>query len=100
VTAYLGSTQVGSNTAQSDPGLTYPVGTLTFGAAQGFENVVVHWLLPPSPAENYAPVFLGDDVRVTTLAAAVPEPTSLTLLALAVALTIAGARLRRRLARA
>jgi hypothetical protein len=81
VKAYAGATLIGSNTAQGDPGLTYPVGTLTFSTAQGFDNVILHWLLPPSPPENFSPVFLADNMIVTPAAAStVPEPSSIVLL--------------------
>ena len=65
----------------------------------GFDSVVVQYDAPPPTGGDFTPVFIVDNMLVTT-AAAVPEPASLTLLGLAAVGMIAGARLRRRLARA
>jgi hypothetical protein len=73
ITAYLGSTLVGTNTATADPPGTWPTATLAFSSSQPFDRVVVHYDAPPPTGGDYGPVFMVDDVAVSPI----PEPASL-----------------------
>ncbi len=68
ITGYRGGTQVATSTAQAPQPGTYPTGTLTLAAAQGFDSVVIHYDAPPSPCD-YGPIFLADNMTVTPQAA-------------------------------
>ena len=72
VTAYSGGVVVGTNTATANPG-TWPTATLAFSSAQPFDNVVVHYDAPPPTGGDYGPIFMVDNVSVTT----VPEPSAI-----------------------
>ena len=67
VTAYLGTTQVGTNTATiANPnGMSYPVGTLSGSFLQGFDNVVVHWDKKGPTCQDYGPNMFFDNMVVT-----------------------------------
>ena len=65
ITAYLGSTYVGTNTFTNPTPGTWPVGTLSFHSAQPFDNVVVHYDAPPITGGDYGPIFMVDNVLVT-----------------------------------
>lgn len=65
VTAYLGTTLVGTTTIAGPPDMTYPSGTLFIADTNGFDNVVVHWEAPGLGCQNYGPIFLADNVTVT-----------------------------------
>ena len=69
LTAYLGSSLVGTSTATADPPGTWPTATLAFSSLQPFDNVVVHYDSPPPTGGDYGPIFIVDNVAVTT-----PEP--------------------------
>jgi hypothetical protein len=71
VTAYLDSTLVGTNTVVPPASGIWPSAALTFASAQPFNNVVIHWALPPPTGGDYGPIFVADNVIVT---AAVPGP--------------------------
>jgi hypothetical protein len=73
MTAYLGATLVGTNTATADPPGTWPTATLAFSSAQPFDRVVVHYDAPPPTGGDYGPIFMVDDVAVSPI----PEPASL-----------------------
>ena len=68
VTAYMGSTLVGTNTTTADPPGTWPTGTLTFSSTLGFDNVVVHYDSPPPTGGDWGPIFMADNMIVTTAA--------------------------------
>ncbi len=79
ITAYLGTSAVGTNTTTiATPG-TWPTGTLSFSSAEPFDYVVIHYDKPPPTGGDYGPIFMADNLAVTP----VPEPGSLVLLALA-----------------
>jgi hypothetical protein len=96
VTAYMNSTKVETSTQTALPPFTYPSATLSISAGQGFNNVVVHYDSPPPTGGDYTPIFMADNMQVTTLAPAVPEPMSLTLLGMGTLGVMAIAKLRRR----
>jgi hypothetical protein len=67
VTAYMGGTYVGTNTATADPPGTWPTGTLSFSSAQVFNSVVVHYDAPPA-CGDWGPIFMADNMNVTAAA--------------------------------
>ena len=71
VTAYKGTSLVGTSTMTADPPGTWPSATLAFSSLVPFDNVVVHYDTPPS-GENWGPIFMADNMLVTP----VPEPSS------------------------
>jgi hypothetical protein len=73
LTAYSGLTLVGTTTTTAPAG-NWPSGTLSLSLApeQSLNNVVMHWDSIPPGAENFNPVFMADNLIMTT----VPEPVS------------------------
>lgn len=65
VTAYLDGVYVGTNTATAAHPGTWPTGTLSCTFAQGFDSVVVHYAQRPPTCEDWGPIFLADNMRVT-----------------------------------
>ena len=65
MTAYLGTTYVGTNTYQIPHGGTWPSGTLSFNSTQPFDNVVIHYDAPPPTGGDYGPIFMADNLVVT-----------------------------------
>lgn len=83
VSAYLNGNLVGTNTsAATGDTFTWPSSTLSFSSAQGFNSVVIHYQSPPPGGGDYGVIFVADNMSVT--ATAVPEPCSLTLVAMGV----------------
>jgi hypothetical protein len=68
VTAYLNGVYVGTNTSTAPFPGTWPTGTLTFSSAQGFDRVVVHYDSRPPTCQDWGPIFLADNMLVTTAA--------------------------------
>jgi len=89
VTAYLGTTFVGTSTATAEPG-TWPTATLALSSAQVFDNVVVHYDAPPPTGGDYGPIFMVDNVAVT----GAPEPSAVAAIAIGLALLGSIRRLR------
>ena len=81
ITASHGADEIGSNTAIAPAPGTWPTGTLSFGSAQPFDNVVVHYQTKPPTCQDWGPVFVVDDVVVTPA----PEPASAAASAIACA---------------
>jgi len=67
VTGYRDGAFAGTNTTNASPG-TYPTATLSITAGAGFNRAVVHWDAAGSGCQDYAPIFLADNVTVTRLA--------------------------------
>ena len=65
MTAYLGTTYVGTNTHQIPNGGTWPSGTLSFDSTQPFDNIVIHYDAPPPTGGDYGPIFMADNLVVT-----------------------------------
>ena len=65
MTAYLGTTYVGTNTYQIPHGGTWPSGTLSFTSTQPFDNIVIHYDAPPPTGGDYGPIFMADNLVVT-----------------------------------
>jgi hypothetical protein len=64
-TAYLGGAYVGTNTATVDQPGTWPTGTLTFGSAQTFDQVVIHYDADPPTCQDFIRAFMVDNLIVT-----------------------------------
>jgi hypothetical protein len=64
VTGYLGTTFVATATAQAPSPGTWPTGTLTLNAPQGFDNVVVHYDARPPTCGDWGPIFMADNMTV------------------------------------
>jgi hypothetical protein len=77
VTAYMNNVLVGTNTSMGTEPFFWPSSTLSFGSAQGFNSVVVHYDSPPpgAPPEDYGRIFVADNMIVTP----VPEPSAVLL---------------------
>ena len=74
MTAYLGTTYVGTNTYQiPNPG-TWPSGTLSFSSISPFDNIVIHYDAPPPTGGDYGPIFMVDNLVVTP-GGGTPTPT-------------------------
>jgi hypothetical protein len=82
VTAFMNGVKVGTNTSMGSPPFFWPSSTLSFSAPQGFNSVVVHYDSPPPTGGDFGPIFMADNMVVTTLAPTVPEPSSIALLGL------------------
>ena len=67
VTGYIGTTFVATNTATAPIPGTWPTGTLTLSAAQGFDNVVVHYDAPPAGCSDIGWIFMADNMFATPL---------------------------------
>jgi hypothetical protein len=66
VSAYLGTTFVGSATAVAPVPGTWPTGTLKYATSTGtFDNVVVHYLKAPPTGGDYGPIFMLDVIKAT-----------------------------------
>jgi hypothetical protein len=82
VTAFLGGTQVGTNTATAPVPGTWPSGTLTIAVPSGFNRAVVHYDSRPPTCQDYGVIFLADNVTVTMMctgAAVTGQPGSATI---------------------
>jgi len=64
VTAYMNSAFVGTATAIADPPGTWPTGTLSINAPQGFNSVVVHYDMAPT-CGDIGSIFMADNMNVT-----------------------------------
>lgn len=64
VTGYLNGNFVATNTATTYAG-TWPTGTLTLTAPQGFDSVVIHYDAPPPTGGDWGPIFMADNMIVT-----------------------------------
>ncbi len=73
MTAYLGSTFVGTNTYQIQQPGTWPTGTLSFSSMQPFDHLVIHYDQPPPTGGDYGPIFMADNLLVTTVLAPTPS---------------------------
>ena len=65
ITAYLGTTFVGTNTYSIPQPGTWPTGTLSFSSTQPFDNVVIHYDREPITGGDYGPIFMADNFLVT-----------------------------------
>ncbi len=92
VTSYMNGAFVGTNTTTASPPGTWPSATLSFSSAQPFNSVVVHYDAPPPTGGDYGPIFMADNMAVTTFSSAVPEPATLALLGMG-ALALLGSAL-------
>jgi hypothetical protein len=86
VSAYLNGNFVGASTTTANPPGTWPSAILAFSSAQVFNSVVVHYDAPPPTGGDYGPVFMADNMTVTT---SVPESASPATSALAL-ITVLG----------
>ncbi len=83
-TAYLNGVYVGTSTMTANPPGTWPTATLAINAAGGFDRVVVHYASAPPTGGDWGPIFMADNMNVTTASAVVgvPEPASLSIMGL------------------
>jgi hypothetical protein len=88
ITGFNGANSIGTNTFSISPAGTWPTGTIALTSLVPFNKVVIHYDSPPPTGGNFNPVFMVDDLAVTTANA--PEPGSMALLALGLG-TLAGA---------
>jgi hypothetical protein len=82
VTAYMAGTSVGTATTNAQAG-TWPSETLQFHSTQPFNKVVVHYDKPPVTGGDWGPIFMADNMTVTSA----PPPVVLAN----AAMTVAGA---------
>ncbi len=72
--AYLKGNLVATTyTIASIPG-TWPVDTMKISFLTGFDSVVVHFYSHPSRCQDWGPVFLADNMKITALLTATPSP--------------------------
>ena len=67
VTAYLNGVSVGTATATAPNPGTWPTGTLSIAVPSGFDSVVVHYDAKPATCQDWGPIFIADNITVTTL---------------------------------
>ena len=75
ITGYMGSAFVGTNTYINPNAGTWPTGILSLSSAQPFDNVVIHYEAPPATGGDYGPIFMADNLTVTTAAGSTPTAT-------------------------
>ncbi len=71
VTAFMNGSFVGTNTKVASVPGTWPVDTLRCTFPQGFDSVVVHFDSHPPTCQDWGPVFMADNMRVTPLSVSV-----------------------------
>jgi hypothetical protein len=77
MTAYLGTTYVGTITYQNPNPGTWPSATLSFNSAFPFDNIVIHYDAPPPTGGDYGPIFMVDNLVVTPNGGTpTPSPTA------------------------
>jgi hypothetical protein len=65
LTAFKNGSSVGSVSKMTKHPGTWPVDTLKYSFAQGFDSVVIHyWKVPPT-CSDYGVIFMADNMRVT-----------------------------------
>lgn len=81
ISAYSGTTSVGTNTATiANTTGTWPTGPLGYtNSLHTFDNVVIHYLRPPPTGGDWGPVFMADNMLV---ALASPMPTNMNIVVL------------------
>ncbi len=67
VTAYMNGSYVGYADRMAVCPCTWPVDTLMYSFAQGFDSVVVHYQHVPPTCQDYGVVMLFDNMRVTPI---------------------------------
>jgi hypothetical protein len=67
VTAYINGSFVGTNTKIASAPGTWPVDTLRCSFPQGFDSVVIHFDSHPPACQDWGPIFLADNMRVTPI---------------------------------
>ncbi len=93
VSAFFNSTLIGTATGAPPASGVWPSATLAFASAQPFNNVVVHYALPPPGGGDFGTIFVADNMIVTAAASPASEPGTLVLAALALAgLAVVGLR--------
>lgn len=65
VTAYMGSSLVGTTTTNASPPGTWPSATLAFTGARPFNYVIVHYDAPPPTGGDWGPIFMADNLMVS-----------------------------------
>ncbi|MBS1703898.1 MAG: PEP-CTERM sorting domain-containing protein [Armatimonadetes bacterium] len=81
ISAYSGTTFVGSNTAiTADQNYTWPLINLDFSSTTPFDNIVIHFQSGPPTGGDWGPIFAADNLLVTP--SPVPEPASIIGLAI------------------
>lgn len=90
VTAYMDTNLVGTATATAPSPGTWPAGTLSFGSAQGFNKVVMHYDARPPTCQDYGPIFLADNMMVTPAPAPPARPYFTSIVQVATDLVIRG----------
>ena len=73
VTATMNGNFVGTNTKVASVPGTWPVDTIRCSFPQGFNSVVVHFDSHPPTCQDWGPIFMADNMRVSALATAVSE---------------------------
>ncbi|HET9826285.1 MAG TPA: T9SS type A sorting domain-containing protein, partial [Chitinophagaceae bacterium] len=69
VNAYMNGVFVGTHTHTAiNPG-TWPVDTIRFTLAQGFDSVVLHYDSRPPTCQDYGVIFMADNMQVTPVGA-------------------------------
>ena len=67
VTAYMNGTYIGYTGQMAIFPCTWPVDTLLYSYAQGFNSVVVHYQHTPPTSQDYGVVMLFDNMTVTPI---------------------------------
>jgi hypothetical protein len=67
ITASMNGGEIGHNDATCPNPGTWPVGTLAYHNAAGFNSVVVHYQSRPPTCQDYGVIFLADDMIVTPI---------------------------------
>jgi hypothetical protein len=73
VTAYRNDALVGTSTAVASPPGTWPTGTLGFTSALGFDRVVIHYDARPPTCQDWGPIFMADNMSVTSIVGVAPS---------------------------
>ena len=71
VTAYMNDVLSGTATTTAPAPGTWPVGTLSYSDPAGFNHVVVHYDQRPA-CGDWGPIFMADNMNVTTMTTSVP----------------------------